>query len=74
MFEGFGLDSPVLMNVCSDVLDGYIVFRGSSMSFLAIATSKSFLFNAKIKIVHGGKFAIKHSNIDYVIYQFSSMQ
>ena len=59
------------MNVCSDVLDGYIVFRGSSMSFLAIATSRSFLFDAKIGIVHGGEFVIKNVNIDYIIYQFS---
>ena len=46
------------MNVCAHVLDGYDVFRGSSMSFLAIFTSKSSVFEAKIKIVQGGKIII----------------
>ena len=55
IFEGLSLDSPVIINVCKDVLDGYIVTRGPEMSFLAVSSKQDEWLNADIKIVKGGK-------------------
>ena len=54
-FIGTSLDSPVIINVCKDVLDGYIVSRGPAMSFLAVSSKQNEWLNADIKIVKGGK-------------------
>ena len=58
IFGGLSLDSPVIINVCKDVLDGYIVSRGPAMSFLAVSSKRDEWLNADIKIVQGGKWEV----------------
>ena len=55
IFEGLSLDSPVIVNVCEDVLEGYIVSRGPAISFLAVSSKPDEWLNADIEIVKGGK-------------------
>ncbi len=66
MCAGASLDAPVLLNVCKEILDGYIVTGGPAQAFLAISQQRNEWFKARGTIVTGGELSARSACVSEV--------